>query len=60
MAWLQIYAIAREAEAYRKYYRQNPPVACPNDGEPLLIGPDSSRFCKFDGWKWDGTNGIGH
>lgn len=26
------------------------PVACPNDGEPLVTGPDGRPFCRFDGW----------
>lgn len=25
-------------------------LACPNDGEPLSIGADGQRFCKWDGW----------
>lgn len=25
-------------------------LACPNDGEPLSIGHDGTRYCKWDGW----------
>ncbi|MGH6654067.1 MAG: hypothetical protein ACRDVE_02545, partial [Actinocrinis sp.] len=35
-----------------------PPVACPNDGEPLVNGPSTESgtgielYCKFDGWQY--------
>jgi Domain of unknown function (DUF4082) len=25
-------------------------LSCPNDGEPLSIGADGTRFCRYDGW----------
>jgi len=55
MAWTSIYAIAREANEYKKFYESHTPLACPNDGEPLSQGPNGVRFCKFDGWRWNGT-----
>jgi hypothetical protein len=44
---LEIYKEARTEEAAQKAAR---PVACPNDGEPLIEGPDGKLFCKFDGF----------
>lgn len=36
--------------------RLPPPVACPNDGTPLLGGPGTDPtvelFCPFDGWQF--------
>lgn len=34
---------------------EDPPEACPNDGEPLQEGSDGSLRCPFDGWVWSGT-----
>jgi len=30
---------------------QPPLSACPNDGEPLVTGPDGRPFCPYDGWR---------
>jgi hypothetical protein len=53
-SWWQLDSILKERAEYADYYRSQPPVACPNDGEPLLPGPagsaDVELFCKFDGW----------
>ncbi len=57
--WDLYSTLVQQAE-YEQYYRSVPPVACPNDGEPLTPGPPSTPnilFCKFDGWQfprdWD-------
>lgn len=45
----------REQAAYVEYYKSTPPVACPNDGEPLRQGPPSEPgilYCPFDGWQY--------
>lgn len=38
------------------YGREAPPLACPNDGQPLEPGdpmdPTVILFCKFDGWQY--------
>lgn len=54
MSWQQLAAIAREAADEAAAERARPPVACPNDGEPLQTGPHGELFCPFDGWRWDG------
>lgn len=52
MAWEQLLSIAREAADELRAERSAPPQACPNDGEPLLPGPQGGLFCKFDGYRW--------
>lgn len=45
----------RQQAAYVDYYRTQPPVACPNDGEPLIPGPPGQPgvlFCRFDGFQY--------
>jgi hypothetical protein len=44
-------SITREAQILREQEAQRGPVACPNDGEPLLRGPAGELFCPFDGWR---------
>lgn len=51
MGWWQLLDIAREAAAYRAAEVDNPPRACPNDGEPLSQYRGVWR-CKYDGWEW--------
>lgn len=40
---------------YQDYYRSAIPVACPNDGTPLRLGPPNQAgvwYCPFDGWQY--------
>jgi hypothetical protein len=53
--WWGLDSILKEAAAEAAYYAGIPPVACPNDGEPLIPGPPEepdSLYCKFDGWQY--------
>jgi hypothetical protein len=50
MSWEQLLDIGREAAALRQADESGPPVACPNDGEPLERGPNGVLHCSFDGW----------
>lgn len=50
MSWQQLADIARMNAAEAQYWREMPPTACPNDGEPLKPGPDGRLYCPFDGW----------
>jgi len=53
MSWEQLLSIrAEQIEAARD--AEKPPVACPNDGEPLQTGPHGQLWCPFDGWKPNG------
>lgn len=49
--WLGLLDIYQDAAEEAAFWRAQPPVACPNDGEPLTTGPDGRLFCKFDGWR---------
>jgi len=45
----------QEQAQYADYYKTQPPVACPNDGTPLLAGPPSQPgvlYCPFDFWQF--------
>jgi hypothetical protein len=47
--WYELLSITREAHILREQEAQHGPVACPNDGEPLLRGPAGELFCPFCG-----------
>jgi len=51
MSWWQLVEIAQEAKAWKQWEAERGPIACPNDGEPLIYGPDGVLFCRFDGWR---------
>lgn len=55
MGWWQLADIAREHARWVEDEEARPPVACPNDGTPLEQGPGGILFCRFDGWRWEGT-----
>jgi len=53
MAWEQLTSIYEEAAQYVRDERTLPPLACPNDGEPLSTTPDGmGLFCRFDGYAY--------
>ena len=55
MSWWALDSVLKDQAATADYYRSVPPVACPNDGEPLQIGPPSEPgilYCRFDGWQY--------
>lgn len=52
MSWQQYQAIAREAAQLRAQDRARPPTSCPNDGEPLIAGPNGVLHCTYDGFQW--------
>lgn len=56
MSWQQLLDIYAEAADEARRAQSQPPVACPNDGEPLRSGPDGSLHCRFDGWVWRGAD----
>lgn len=54
MGW-DLYSTLALAAQYEDYYKAQPPVACPNDGEPLRQGPPEQPgvlFCPFDGFQY--------
>lgn len=48
MSWQQMLSVI-EQTAIEEQHRNRRIIACPNDGEPLTLGPNHSLFCKFDG-----------
>jgi hypothetical protein len=52
MGWEQLLNIRDQARAEHDAEMNTPPVACPNDGEPLQSGPGGVLFCPFDGWQY--------
>lgn len=51
MSYEQLLSIMQEAARERQQEKDTPPVACPNDGEPLKTGPNGQLYCPFDGWR---------
>lgn len=49
--WYGLLNIVREAGAMAAADREAPPVACPNDGEPLR-SKNGTLWCPFDGFRW--------
>ncbi len=50
-----LYSTLVQQSEYISYYKSVPPVACPNDGEPLRQGPPQRPGilrCPSDGWEW--------
>ena len=52
MSWEQWLTIRDAAVDEGKRWRDSPPAACPNDGQPLREGPDGVLFCISDGWQF--------
>jgi hypothetical protein len=52
MSWEQLRDIERERREEANRERVDEPVACPNDGEPLVRGPNGELHCTFDGWQY--------
>lgn len=50
-----LYSTLVQQSEYISYYKSIPPVACPNDGEPLRLGPPQrpgTLYCPSDGWQY--------
>jgi hypothetical protein len=55
MSWYQLLEIAEVNRQKRREELSRPPLACPNDGTPLVPAPgsaESSLYCPFDGWQY--------
>lgn len=53
MSWDQLLSILKSNTQDQGKLKNEPPTSCPNDGTPLLTGPDGILFCPFDGWKYN-------
>lgn len=45
-----LYSTLVEQSEYQTYYKSVPPVACPNCGEPLKLGPPQDPGTLFCPW----------
>lgn len=52
MPWEELLDITKEQKKEISRDRSEPPSACPNDGEPLVRGPNGELHCTFDGWQY--------
>jgi hypothetical protein len=50
-SWYGLLSAWEEDRQYQIEERTSTPVACPNDGEPLLEGPNGEIYCPYDGWR---------
>ena len=48
MSWAELKAILDDQNTADT----SPPVACPNDGTPLVSGGGGLLVCPFDGWAY--------
>lgn len=55
--WGLVTVLRRNAQEFEAY-ASNPPLACPNDGEPLRNAPavpsasGTELYCAYDGWRY--------
>jgi hypothetical protein len=58
MSWEQLRGII-DSDAQERHMRETtPPVACPNDGEPLRSKGDGVLFCPWGDWQWPRDEGT--
>lgn len=50
-SWWGLYDTYVLGEQLQTQWRNQPLPSCPNDGEPLIVGPDGVRFCRYDGFR---------
>lgn len=57
-SWYGLVSVLRSNREEFDAYRSMTPMACPNDGEPLINAPSTMAgsgvqlFCKYDGWRY--------
>lgn len=50
-SWYGLTSIIASARQAAEDDARRPPVACPNDLQALLTGPDGQLYCPWDGWR---------
>ena len=56
--WWGLHSVFEQSRQEFDAYWSAPPVACPNDGEPLINAPSAKSgsgvelYCKYDGWQY--------
>lgn len=56
MSWFQLLDIIKQAKDPQQRGDDIEAGVCPNDGEPLSVGPRGELFCKFDGFRPNGLS----
>lgn len=58
-SWWGLDSIFKQSRSEFEAFISAPPMACPNDGEPLRNGPSTNSnsagvqlYCPYDGWAW--------
>ena len=57
-SWYGLLSVLRHNEQEFESYVSRPPMACPNDGEPLINAPATMAgsgcqlYCRYDGWQY--------
>lgn len=51
MSWEQLLSINAENAALIADFNDTPPIACPNDGEPLSVGANGRLYCPCGDWQ---------
>jgi hypothetical protein len=57
-SWWGLVEVLRQSQQEFDAYVSRPPVACPEDGEPLRPPPNTAAgsgmelFCRFCGWQY--------
>lgn len=57
-SWWGLHSVLEQERQELEAYNSQPPVACPECGEPLMNGPSTKSgsgvqlYCKFDGWTY--------
>ena len=54
MSWYQLQNILHENRVVNRQEAQQPPLACPIDGEILDVKADGTRNCPFGNFRWRG------
>lgn len=57
-SWWGLVSVYRQSRQEFEAFTSNPPMACPDDGEPLRNAPatpsgsGTELFCPYDGWAY--------
>jgi len=52
-SWYGLLSVLTEARQYMAEDAERRRMACPNDGQPYLTGPDGHLYCPWDGYRPD-------
>lgn len=56
--WYSLAGIIADQDQQRRSESSRRPVACFDDGQPLLPGPNGELFCKFCGRHYEGRTQL--